>query len=551
MTRCLSRRIGPSVGVLLAFFFASSFLSEAQSKTQESKSSAGDSPQIVLKATTRLVVLNVVAVDRKGQPVADLEAQDFTVLEDGKGQKISSFSFQHPGAFPASPARVPLAPGVVSNAPPCAGCPLNVILLDVLNGDLTAFAHAKDAVVKLLNGGQLSQPIAMFVMQEKLTLLHDFTTDTQVLRAAVEKFTPPAQANGGETTESRASPFATKGDYHTGDRNIQSTLAELHALARILGAYPGRKNIIWLSESFPLAMIPEVATRDSISVSDGTADGGRVTRVPNIVDSLQQNPGATNDYSVLVKKVTDALMAAQVAMYPVDAAGLGKDDHLGSLHTMNQIADGTGGKAFYNRNDVDSELRAGLDDGATYYTLSYYPENKNWDGKFRSIAVRTSRPEVELRYRLGYYALDPEALSKDEAKGIAEDFSRALSPDAPSATAVLFQAGVVPPPDKSNKVTINFAVDPHTLTFNKQSDGLQHAAVSCVVWAFSGKGNPIRSEGGRTAALQPDVFQRVMQSYFPCQRTIELKPGRYTLRMGVLDRTNNQYGTATTQVTVP
>src|SRR5215472_8388479 len=105
MTRCLSRRIGPSVGVLLAFFFASSFTSEAQSKTQESKISAGDSPQIVLKANTRLVVLNVVAVDRKGQPVADLEAQDFTVLEDGKGQKISSFSFQHPGAFPASPAR--------------------------------------------------------------------------------------------------------------------------------------------------------------------------------------------------------------------------------------------------------------------------------------------------------------------------------------------------------------------------------------------------------------------------------------------------------------
>jgi len=537
--------------VLLAFFFASSFTSEAQSKTQESKISAGDSPQIVLKANTRLVVLNVVAVDRKGQPVADLEAQDFTVLEDGKGQKISSFSFQHPGAFPASPARVPLAPGVVSNAPPCTGCPLNVILLDVLNGDLTAFAHAKDAVVKLLNGGQLSQPIAIFVMQEKLTLLHDFSTDTQVLRAAVEKFTPPAQANGGETTESRASPFATKGDYHTGDRNIQSTLAELHALARILGAYPGRKNIIWLSESFPLALIPEVATRDSISISDVAADGGRVSRVPNIVDALRQNPGATNDYAALVKKVTDALMAAQVAMYPVDAAGLGKDDHLGSLHTMNQIADGTGGKAFYNRNDVDSELRAGLDDGATYYTLSYYPENKNWDGKFRSIAVRTSRPEVELRYRLGYYALDPEALSKDEAKGIAEDFSRALSPDAPSATAVLFQAGVVPPPDKSNKVTINFAVDPHTLTFSKQNDGLQHAALNCVVWAFSGKSNPIRSEGGTTAALQPDVFQRIMQSYFPCQRTIELKPGKYTLRLGVLDRTNNQYGTTTTQVTVP
>lgn len=519
-------------------------------RAQEPKPRATEPPQVVLKADTRLVVVNVVAVDHKGQPITDLEAQDFTVLEDGRAQKISSFSFQQPAPATASAPSAPLPPGVVSNNPPCRACVLNVLLFDSLNGELPAFAHAKDAALKYLDRGSLSEPIAIFVMQDKLTMLHDFTTDSKALRSAVDKYTPPAHFITGETTESRASAFATKGDYHTSERDIQVTLAQFHALARILAGYPGRKNVIWLSESFPMVLAPEVATTDSVSIAGAANDGGRVSRVPTTIDMVRENPTGAPDFSALVKKIADALMAAQVAVYPVDAAGLGKDDHLGSLHTMNRIADSTGGKAFYNRNDVGSELRAGLEDGSTYYTLSYYPENKNWDGKFRVINVRTTRPGVQLRYRLGYYALDPATESKDEAKAVAEDFSRALSPDAPAATAVLFQAGVVPPPDKTGKVTVNFAIDPHTLVFSKKDDGLQHAALNCVVWAYSGKGNPIRSEGGTSAALKPDVFQRMMQSYFPCQRTIDLNPGKYTLRLGVLDRTNNQYGTTTTEITV-
>src|SRR5436305_11334981 len=85
--------------------------------------------QSVLRATTRLVVLDVVALDEKGQPVKDLTVDDFIVLEDGKPQKISDFSFHQPGAA-VEPARAP-APGIISNAPQFSSnsC-LNVILLD-------------------------------------------------------------------------------------------------------------------------------------------------------------------------------------------------------------------------------------------------------------------------------------------------------------------------------------------------------------------------------------------------------------------------------------
>src|SRR5258708_39874972 len=103
---------------------------------------------------------------------------------------------------------------------------------------------------------------------------------------------------------------------------------------------------------------------------------------------------------------------------------------------MNNLAQSTGGKAFYNRNDLIVGLRTSLEDGATYYTLSYYPDNKKWDGKFRVITVKSARPGVNLRYRLGYYAVGPEAAAQGERNMLAEDVSRATNLDGPSTHAV-------------------------------------------------------------------------------------------------------------------
>src|SRR5258708_17707074 len=146
-------------------------------------------------------------------------------------------------------------------------------------------------------------------------------------------------------------------------------------------------------------MGPETAVRDSISAASIGDDG--LSRVPTQFDVVQQsNP--TQDYAGLVRKVAEAMTNAHVAVYPVDSTALTKDDHLSAQHTMNNLDQSTGGKAFYNRNDLIVGLRTSLEDGATYYTLSYYPDNKKWDGKFRVITVKSARPGVNLRYRLGY-----------------------------------------------------------------------------------------------------------------------------------------------------
>lgn len=506
--------------------------------------------QTVLRANTRLVVVDVVATDNKGQPVKELQAQDFTVLENGTPQKISDFTFHHPGESQALP-QARLAQNVVSNAPQFKSGSLNVILFDSVNGDLAAHAYARDQLVQFLSSSELGQPLAIFALQNQVKLLHDFTTDRAALKESVEHYKPPVQSSMTESIESRASAFSNQGNYHTNERDIETTLNQLNVLAKILKGYPGRKNLIWLSESFPLVLFPESSLRSSISGQDlrsAEASGGGPSSFENL-----QTSAPFKSYAELVRKVADALMDAQVAVYPVDAGALGRDSHLAAQHTMNDVAAWTGGEAFINRNDLAVSMRTSIDDGSTYYTLEYYPSNKKWDGEFRSIRVKTNRPGVKLRYRLGYYAVDPEKENKDETDKLAETVSRAMEFDTPSYTAVRFQAGVMPPSEKNKKVVVNFAVDPHTVSFEHRSDGLEHAKVGCVVWAYGkDKEKPtMAKEVTQNAGLKPEVYKQLMSQYFPCKQEIDLKPGTYTLRLAVIDRTTNQIGTANAPITVP
>src|SRR5262249_10402369 len=167
-----------------------------------------------------------------------------------------------------------LPPNVVSNAPPFKSSLLNVILFDSVNGEFSSQAYAKDQLIRFFSSARLDSPVALFALETKLRLLQDFTTDTAALKAAIEKYKQTAQAAPTESLESSESPFTTKGDFHTNQRNIETTLNQLNVLAKILGGYPGRKNLIWLSESFPLDLYPESTIR-SANIADLSGNGSK------------------------------------------------------------------------------------------------------------------------------------------------------------------------------------------------------------------------------------------------------------------------------------
>jgi VWFA-related protein len=509
-----------------------------------------DSPSpMVLRTNTRLVVVDVVATDNKGNPIPDLKAEDFAVLEDGKPQKISAFSFkQHNKATQVAGGA---AGGGFSNAPQYKDVSsLNVILLDAINGDFASYAYGRDQLIKFLDKGTLTQPTALYVLEQKLTLLHDFTTDIAELKALVQGYKPKGPVFV-QDVYAAASPFSARAPNNSTTANTMDvSIKAMSTLANALAGYPGRKNLIWVSSGFPLTLFPEIIDNDPIAPCIATCND------PNKI-SIAALPGAGfgtgKDFQEAVERVANALMNAQVAVYPIDEAGVDKDNHLNTINTMRALADRTGGKAFYNRNDVEVGISTSLDDGSTYYTLEYYPANKTWDSKFRAIQIK-SKQGVNLRYRQGYYALEPgNDKNKDAEKALTKTFSDALSLDSPSATAVVFHAGVAPPSDKVQKVTVSFAIDPHTISFEHKDDGLEHALVSCAVAAFSDKGAPVKQASTTmTAAMKADEFQTMMkEQQFPCKQTIDLKPGSYNLALGVLDRNSKLIGTTTAWVKVP
>jgi VWFA-related protein len=539
------RRFAPCIA--LTFSLIASFLPGAYSQTTTSSP-----PQDVLQSNqtlrtnTRLVVVDVVATDSNGQPVSDLKASDLTVLEDGKPQKISAFSYQREKA--AIVVAGSAIAGVFTNAPQYKDASsMNVILLDALNGNLAGHAYGRDQLLKFLDKGTLTQPTALYALEEKLTLLHDFTTDIKGLRSLVEDYKPKGAAHVQDVYSS-ASPFSARAPSNaTTSHTMEVTIAALNSLAGALAGYPGRKNLIWISEGFPITLFPEIIFDDPAGCMSCTSP-----TPATMANSTSFSSGTGKDFDAEVQKVANALMNAQVAMYPVDASGLQKDNRLNAINTMRSLADRTGGKAFYNRNDVDLGISSSLEDGSTYYTLEYYPANKTWDGKFRSIQIK-GRSGVNLRYRQGYYALDPGTQNKYTDKALTRTFSDALSLDSPSATGVVFRAGVAPPSAKEKQVTVNFAIDPHTLGFERKNDGLQHIMVSCAVAAFSEKGSFLKEEvSSVTAAMKADEFEKMMKGQqFPCKRTINLKPGNYNLTLGVVDRNSGLIGTTTAWVKVP
>src|SRR5262249_53341851 len=250
------RALVPSLLVLILGTCSLSRGADQQPAAPQAASSASPSAT-VLRATTRLVVVDVVATDSKGEPVLDLTADDFTVLEGGKPQKISGFSFKRGNKATAAP--VGSSSGAFSNAPRFNNVTsMNVILLDGINGDFAGYAYGRDQLLKFLDTGTLTQPTALYALEQKLTLLHDFTTDTTELKALVQEFKPKGPVHV-QDVYSAASPFsARKPSSSTTVNTMEATITGLNSLARALAGYPGRKNLIWVSAGFPITLFPEI-----------------------------------------------------------------------------------------------------------------------------------------------------------------------------------------------------------------------------------------------------------------------------------------------------
>jgi VWFA-related protein len=447
-----------------------------QAPARQGKPPAAETP--VFRTTTRLVQINVVVHDNHGQPVTDLKQQDFTVLEQGKPQRISFFSMESATAVPAPPPALP--PHVFTNvlaqrsAVPTS---VTVILLDLLNTSWTDQHFAREGLVKFLAQIQPQDRIAIFALgQRSLTLLHDYTTDASSLLArmknakgeiatALEASTldPDTQQELRDLgLDGLADANQTEADFFTTGRVI-NTLQAFQAIAEHLAGLPGRQTVIWLSGGFPLTI--------------------GFDEVPQI--------GSTREQRTFTPEMDAAMRAlnnSNIAVYPVDARGLmvlpgfdaaarGSGGARGAMpalramsantDAMKELADRTGGRAAYNTNDLSRAIRTAIDDSRVTYTLGYYPTNEVQDGKFRDIKVSVNRPHVDVRYRKGYFAMR----QADSTPATLQRELRAAVWSPLESTAVAINARVdfleQPVPRTINVIV---QIDPSTLSLTKSGD---------------------------------------------------------------------------------
>ena len=344
----------------------------------------------VFRSSSRLVVLDVVVSDAHDRPVRGLSGQDFKILEDGVEQKLASFDAPPAGA--TTQAVGDRAASGVSSIPAGISIPArNILVLDELNTEILDEAYGRQSIEKYLrkHGPVLQQPTSLIVVgQQKLEFMHDYTQDAEALRLALK-------GRHAELPFSKMTAGA--------ERSVERLAKILWVLDQIASAnlhYAGRKNVIWVGSGFPELTLNSIAFHDR------------------------------QKFVAAIREMGGILFDARVAVYTINPEGLQvtttlHEDTFGDPTTgellFESLAPQTGGKILRMQNQLDEVIAESMDDGASYYTLSYYPSNHNWDSKFRNLKVVVDGRELKVRARKGYYALTDSLPTGAEADNAMSD----------------------------------------------------------------------------------------------------------------------------------
>ncbi|MGH9716700.1 MAG: VWA domain-containing protein [Candidatus Acidiferrales bacterium] len=469
-----------------------------------------------LRANTKLITVDVVATDSHGNVVGGLTESDFKVYEDRNvRQDIAHFRFVDARSMQQlGSSKSNATPGVFSNLNSASG-PVapTAILMDALNTGMQQQMQVRRDMLLYLNKLPADTPVAVFLLEHKLHMVQNFTTNPATLRAALQKAvanTAPKEKNpefdanslsnvlldeGVDPSKVKILEQFEKGQYEEAtQQRAQETADAMRDIANYLRGYPGRKNLIWFSEAFPISIMPN-------------SDFGL-------------NPFfGTGSYRSEVQAAAASLMEAGVAVYPVDARGMetsqvdmaesklpsnklnpennpgGFGDTLrdedearaNSQTTLQQMAYETGGRICENTSDLAGCVFRALHEDSSYYEISYYPTDLEWDNKFHRISIKTSVHDVRLDYRRGFIATDSAVLVQHEnAVELLQDACR----DPLPSTTIGMSVTALPPTGSgpSAKPRYLLKISPNALTFEPEGQSLR-IDVQMAICEFDPQGN--------------------------------------------------------------
>jgi len=532
--------------VLIAFFFGGLLLAQ-QTQT--------------IKVNSQLVEINVVALGRDGQPVGDLTKDDFEILDNGKPQEVRFFALEAKTEHAAAPA--PMPENVFSNkslGKVAIAAGVSVVLFDLLNTEFADQANAKQQLLSLMHKMPPGERIGVYVLGREVSVLHDFTDDPRQLAAVLAHFEgrPSPELAGVKDTQTgpvdlgpAASRFAEAERLLKGAQNVQRdyfnvdratiTLNAIKDIAHHLAQQPGRKSLVLISGSFPFTL--GVSQQDLDEMAK---------------DSPNRERGS---FQTLFESAMRAVSDANVAIYPVDARGLIPSslydagnlagspdgysrtderkrplDSTANLDSMQNLANKSGGRAFFNTNDLQQSISAALADNRVTYTLAFSPAAEP-DDKFHTLRVNVRRKDITLRYRHGYLAASRIQRPSDP-RAILED--AVASPLEASAIRLIVKAEA--PKSVGGAWRLVTTVDSHDLAVAEQNaKWVGHLQILYSVQTETGR----ELEGtldNVNLDLKQEVWARIAADGLPMTKEFQAPPNAFKLRIAVRDASTGRVG---------
>ncbi len=508
---------------LALFLWSGALFHPAQSQEQSPAQTPPGPSAYSFHTYTRVVLTDVTVTDANGNPVHSLPQSVFHIFDNKQPQAIASFE-EHAG-IPAAAIQSVSTTGVYSNAyllhlPPV----LNIVLIDIGNLEMADQMYLHYELTKFLNGQSEGQPLAIYLRKGSgCFLVQPFTSDRKLLLDAVHKAIPRFPPN---------------------DREGLTDFDTLRQVAVSLRQLPGRKNVLWFSGGSTRFLMP-----DSIPIQDAAWRA--------LYDELDQE---------------------RIAIYPIDARGLFADTNgtmvVPQQHlVMSDVAQATGGQAFFYDNGLEEITDHLLESDGSFYTLTYSPDNLRVDNKWHKVRVDVDGAPYQLSYRRGYFA-DGSARQKDQPASPrtrllwnGEKLEVSERRDRP----IIFQASVVPASDpaianfdrgsdslplpQAKKGSVPFLIR-YTLPINaltiRDVGGAHKIVLGVAAIGLDRDGSMVEHKAQEiTMTLPADILRRSPNLPIMVDQEIDLSQSDQFLHLGVWDTVNGRSGSIDTPLTVP
>jgi VWFA-related protein len=539
-------------------------------KSSGKKSS--DDQGMVLHMEVRRVPIDIVVTDKQGNPVKGLHKEDFSIKEDKKEQSILSFDYFDSAESFTPPKLPPMPANTFINLPaqPEHG-PLYILYYDMVNTPPDDQMSFHKQLFDFIDKAQPGTRMALFVNATNLHMLQGFTSDHSLLKAALL-----AKGPGPHMPD----VFEDGRIYYQNDAG--AALSNLHFIADYMSGIPGRKNLLWLSSSFPIPVGPLVT---GVNSAAGPIGGGFSNSTMQINDLSYLLQG-------MIKQTYAAFMRSQIALYPINVCGIACDSPVENLHE-DAVAAASGGHAYYANNRTVELIDKAVDNGENYYSLTYEPTNTKYDGLERDIVITLpnhKKSGYNISYRTLYFGVSDGDVQTEHKPGTLEARSQIKKSEdnlyaniehgAPMLHDLVFSAHLSPAgspalatpdqmlaledspayfrtrkhdkplkpltPVQLQKYDIDYGVIDAQLRESANSKG-SPAVLEFAAAAYDNDGrllNSMLNQGQVSGKAKKNAPQNAQSdSLFHAVQELEVPPGAAWIRLAVRDQLNNRTGT--------